>query len=99
LGLNNQVNTVPKSVPARAMASTFRKYCPAAPGMLHSPVIQRPGSVNARPPDIIAPADMAVFAIFISLKVVFPRIFNKAMERTDTKMVGHGKALILRAVY
>ncbi len=65
----------------------------------HCPVIHKPGRVKARPPAIMAPADIPVCAMFISLRVVFPRAFSKAMESTAPKIVGQGSALILRATY
>jgi hypothetical protein len=37
--------------------------------------------------------------MFISFSVVPPNPLSSAMENTETNIVGHGSALILRAVY
>src|SRR5665648_813299 len=63
------------------------------------PAIHKPGMVNARPPATIAPEDMPVWVTLISLSVVLPNNFNTAIERTATKMVGQGSALIRNAIY
>ena len=58
-----------------------------------------PGMVNARPPATMAPADMMVWVTFASLREREPSTRKKKREINAAKMMGHGKAPILSAVY
>jgi len=61
--------------------------------------IHKPGIVKASPPATIAPLLMIVWVTFISCREELRAFFNAAIERTVTKIVGHGRAPILRATY
>ena len=54
--------------------------------------------VNARPPATMAPADMMVWVTLASLRLALPMSFRKNSEMTAAKIIGQGRAPILRAV-
>ena len=88
------VHTRPSSVPASAAASSSAGLTSSA-----SPSIQIPGTVNAMPPATMDPADMMTWVIFASLRLVRPSARSSTRAVMEVKMVGHGRAPILRAVY
>ncbi len=61
--------------------------------------IKIPGNVNAKPPAVIAPADIAVWVTLISLIFVRPNSFKKNMDTRATKIIGHGRAPNFSATY
>jgi len=60
--------------------------------------IQMPGIVKARPPETIAPADIAVWVTLISLRLVFPMSFRENIDARATNTIGHGRELSLSAI-
>ena len=88
------VHTRPSSVPAKATTNSEGN-----PISLALPSIQMPGMVKARPPATMEPADMMTCVIFASFKLVLPSARSSTSAVMDVKMVGQGRAPILRAVY
>ena len=87
------VHTRPSSVPASATASISPQLTSSA-----RPSIQMPGTVKARPPATMDPADMMTWVIFASLRLVLPTARSSTRAVMEVKMVGHGSEPILRAV-
>ena len=60
--------------------------------------IHMPGIVNARPPDTMAPADIAVCVTLISFRLVFPMSLRENIDARATNTIGHGRELSLNAM-
>ena len=84
----------PNSTPPNTTIINFTRFTSAS-GFN----IKIPGNVNANPPAVMAPADIAVCVTLISLMFVFPNSFRKNMETKATKIMGHGNAPSFRATY
>ena len=87
------VATRPSSVPASATKSISTQLTSSA-----RPRIQMPGMVKARPPATMEPADMMIWVTLASFRLVRPKARSRTSEVMEVKMVGHGRAPILRAV-
>ena len=87
------VHTRPSTVPH----SATKNIC-TQPIWLASPSIHAPGSVNARPPATMAPADMMVWVTLASFRLALPRSLRKKSEMTAANTMGQGNAPSLSAV-
>ena len=88
------VHTRPRRVPASATNSICSQLTSSA-----RPMIQIPGMVKARPPATMDPADMMICVTLASFRLSWPKARSSTRAVMDVKMVGHGSAPILRAVY
>ncbi len=86
--------TRPSRVPASATPPIWSGLASAS-----SPSIQMPGIVNARPPATMEPADMMIWVMLASFRLLRPNARSRTSAVMDVKMVGQGSAPILSAVY
>ena len=87
------VHTRPSRVPASATSSISTQLTLSA-----CPSIQMPGMVKARPPATMEPADMMICVTFASFRLLWPKARSSTSAVMEVKMVGQGRAPILRAV-
>ena len=87
------VHTRPRSVPASATPPISIQLSSAS-----SPSIHTPGMVKASPPATMEPADMMIWVTFASFRLVRPAARSRTSAVIEVKMVGQGRAPILRAV-
>ena len=87
------VQTRPRSVPASATKSISAMLVWSA-----RPSIQMPGMVKARPPATMEPADMTIWVMLASFRLLWPKARNSTRAVMEVKMVGQGREPILRAV-